>query len=93
MANVRSLKKDVNYITSELIIECLTFDYLFPDKNKEELTNIITDVVTFRNNTIEAINKAPRTSSEPVKNHFKNIRLKMNSEIDQIIDRLKGLSK
>ena len=92
MASVRLLKKDVNYITNEIIIECFTLDILFPDKNKKELTKIIADTIHFRSNTIKAINSTVTTSSEPIKNQFSNIKTKMKAEINQLVDRLEKLS-
>jgi len=92
MASVRLLKKDVNYITNEIIIECFTLEILFPNKNKEELTKIIADTIHFQSNTIKAINSAATTSSKPIKNQFTNIKTKMKAEINQLVDRLEKLS-
>lgn len=92
MASVRLLKKDVNYITNELIIECFTLELLFPNKNKEEITKIIADTLRFRNSTIKAINSTANTSSEPIKNQFTNIKTKMKAEINQLVDRIEKLS-
>ncbi len=92
MASIKILKKDVNYITNEIIIECFTFDYLFPDKNKEEIAKIVSDTVIFRNDTLKAINSTTNSSSEPIKNQIKNIRIKMDAEIKELVTRLQDLT-
>lgn len=92
MASKRSLKKDVNFIANEIIIECFTYDLLFPDKNKDVLATIIKDVILFRNTTIKSINSVKNLTSEPIKNQFKNISVKMNAEIEDFSSRLQKLS-
>ena len=93
MASKKRLKKDVNFVTNEIIIECFTYDILFEDKNRDELAQIIKDTLLFRNNTITAINGVKNFSGEPIKNQYKNIRTKMHAEIVELTDRLANLSK
>ncbi len=92
MASIKILKKDVNYITNEIIVECFTYDYLFPKKNKKELAQIVSDTILFRNNTIKAINSTVNSSSEPIKNQFTHIKTKMNVEIKELVTRLQVLT-
>jgi len=93
MANIRNFKKDVDYITSELIIECFTYDLLFPDKNKEELTSLISDTVKFREQLFNQINEVKRTSTVPVKSQFKKIRNTMEEQVTGFVDRLSKLEQ
>lgn len=93
MASIRSLKKDIQFVTNEIIIECFTLDYLFPKKTSDELASIIADTIQFKQNTLKAINSVSNTSNQPVKNQFKNIRLKMQAEINELVGRMEKLSK
>ncbi len=91
MSSIRSLKKNVNTITEELMIDAFTFGVLFPEKNTENLGQIIEDIMSFRDNTLKAINSTKNESLEPVRNQFKNILTKMEAELTQIVGKMQKL--
>lgn len=93
MSSIRRLKKDVNSITEELMIDAFTFNVLFPEKQSEALPKVIEDILAFRNNTIKAINSTKNESTEPVKNQFKNILTKMEAELTVIVEEMQDLHK
>lgn len=93
MAKVKDLKKDVNYITSEIVLECFTYDMLFPDKDKEELSKIITDAVKFREDALTSINAAKRDKDEPAKVAFQKINKQIDEKIAELVERLAKLEK
>lgn len=56
MANIRNLKKDINYLTDEVIIQayfCMDQD---PKAENEEVWKVINDVVDLRNEMIARAN-------------------------------------
>ena len=49
MANIRSLKKDIDYLTGQLVMDCLMSIHLSEVSNKESAYDIIGDVLILRN--------------------------------------------
>ncbi|MBI9069610.1 MAG: hypothetical protein JEZ09_20105 [Salinivirgaceae bacterium] len=93
MASIRNLKKDINFISSELVIECFTHNFLFPQKNEDELSLIILDTVKMKEEMIKQINEVSTTEANPVKKQFKKIRKELNESLEKIVSRLENLEK
>lgn len=91
MSSTRQLKKNVNNITDELMIDSFTYGILFPEKKSDELGDIITAILAFRTNTLDAINSVKNESLEPIRKQFKAIEIKMEAEMKAIIDRMQKL--
>ena len=52
MASRRDLKKDINFLTYQVINECYTFLNYAPDGNYENVMDIILEAVNLRNELI-----------------------------------------
>jgi hypothetical protein len=91
MSSTRQLKKNVNNITDELMIDSFTYGILFPEKKSDELSDIITDILSFRTNTLDAINGVKNEALEPISKQYKAIQIKMEAEMKSIIDRMQKL--
>jgi hypothetical protein len=91
MAAVRRLKKDIDFISSELIVECFTYDYLFPEKSKDDLSNIVMDAIKFRNEFYGKVNKA-RKEKDQKQQAFKAIRKEINEQVETFVERLRKIS-
>jgi hypothetical protein len=70
MANLRDLKKDVRFLTQEIISQAFFIQYINPNVDVESINSIITKVVSLHNNTIQKINEKPESSA---KEHFRAI--------------------
>jgi hypothetical protein len=94
MASVRSLKKDIDYLVFEVISDCFTFSSIHPDDKSDELTAIITDAVSFRNDLIARVNN-PDGKDNPkiVKAFYKTVEKDLLTGVDKLFDRLSALSK
>ena len=68
MASVKNLKKDLNYIFSELIEECYLLQTKSENSDKAEL--IIDKIIAAFDQLIERVNDKP---SDGVKKHFQSI--------------------
>lgn len=90
MANLRTIKKDVIYLINEVISDCWVFMYLNGEKNHEEAKNIITDAISLGDNLFDQINHYPK---EGTKEHFKQINVKLLSEVDALFKRISALAK
>lgn len=91
MAKIRDLKKDVNFLTSEVISQAFFIQYLFPDTKEEKLTGIIEKAVVLRNDTIKSINNFENSSK--AKAYFREIQEKFIKEVFALFDALNGLKK
>ena len=64
MPSVRKLKKNIDTLVFEVISDCFTFGTLHPDEKPEEVSGIITDAVSLRNDLIKRANN-PSGSKDP----------------------------
>jgi len=89
MASIRKLKKETDYLVSELVIDCLSYVSLNKNADKEETFRIIRDVLAVRNQVRDMANH-PDGKDNPklVKNHYKTVVEKL---INGIIPAMKAL--
>ena len=94
MASKRDLKKDIDYLTYEVIADCYTFMQLYPGKQDDKVIAIINDTVAMRNDLFARINH-PDGKDNPklVKEHFKKIRQDLLVKIDDAFQKLSKLIK
>ncbi|HNY06263.1 MAG TPA: hypothetical protein PK500_06635 [Candidatus Egerieousia sp.] len=62
MKNLREIKKDINYLASEVVSDCLTYLAINDNKNQEEVSNIIGAALDLRDEMVCKINDYPRDS-------------------------------
>lgn len=94
MANVRNLKKDIDYLLFEVISDCFVFSSLHPDNNSEKLAVIINDAVELRNDLIARVNN-PDGKHNPkiIKAFYKSLEKDLMTGVDKLFTRLSDLSK
>ncbi|MHC1779443.1 MAG: hypothetical protein AB9922_04335 [Bacteroidales bacterium] len=90
MASLRVIKKDIDYLVSEVVSDCWTFLYINPDKKAEDVVDIINDAVKFRNELFERVNNPVK---EKVKAHYKAINQDLLSGVDSLFQRISALTK
>jgi len=89
MANKREIKKDIDYLIFEVVSDCYTFKYLFPDKDQKDIDNIIEEAVIARNELIMRVNHPDgKNDKKLVKEHFKKINVDLLTKVDNYFDRL-----
>ncbi len=93
MANIRNIKKDISFVVNELVVECFTYSYLFPDKNKEELATIISETLEMGNELTTLVNQVKGTKDIPAKKQFKKIREEFDKKIVNLVEKLEKLEK
>jgi hypothetical protein len=93
MANIRTLKKAIDFQVYEVISDCFTWTELNQGKKSEIVEGIISDAVSFRNDLINRINN-PDPSADPkgVKTHYQMIAKDLASGIDSLFNRLSSVS-
>jgi hypothetical protein len=94
MASIRELKKDIDYLTFEVISDCFTYSGVHPDNQSDELSAIISDAVNFRNDLIARVNN-PDGKDNPkiVKAYYKTVEKDLLIGVDKLFDRLSSLTK
>ena len=90
MASLRRLKKDIDFLVQEVISDCCTFMYLYPDKKREEAIQIIEDAVELRNKLYAKSNN-PQTN--PKKAYYRAINQELFKGIDTLFQTISELTK
>ena len=86
MASIKNLKKDLNYIFSDIIEECYLWQ--LENKDKEEEAEPIIDGAIFSfDNLIEKIND----KTDNTKKHFQSIILELEENVKDLRSRLDSL--
>lgn len=94
MANIRNLKKDIDFLVGEVISDCYTFMYLHGDKKKDEAVKLIEEIVTSRNELFQrANNPGKEIDKKQLKKHYKAIYDDLLSSVDQSFSKLSELTK
>ncbi|MFB6319734.1 hypothetical protein [Saccharicrinis sp. FJH54] len=91
MAKVRDIKKDVNFLTSEVISQAFFVQYLFPETSEKKLTEIIEKAVVLRNNTIKSVNSYNKETK--AKAYYRELQEKFIKEVFALFDALNNLKK
>jgi len=93
MASTRLLKKDINDVTNELIIECFTYNYIFPEKIQDDLAQIIAETIEMRSDLLTKVNQVKPSKENPAKKQFKKINDDFNEKIENLVERLEKFEK
>jgi hypothetical protein len=90
MASLRGLKKNIDSLVFEVISDCFVYSGVHPDNKSDEVTAIITDAVSFRNDLIARVNN-PDGKDNPkiVKAYYKSVEKDLISGVDKLFKRLK----
>lgn len=72
MASIKRLKKDIDYLTFAVVADCLNYS-INSGKNKEQITGIVEEVITSRNQLRNRINSGRNVEQKERKAHFKAI--------------------
>jgi hypothetical protein len=83
MANIRRLKKNLNYLTNELVSECLTYQYFNKDVDNQKVNKILSDILNNHNELIGRINNCKiKNDPKKVKEYYKEIISDFKKSID-----------
>ena len=88
MANIRNLKKDINYVLGDIIEAVYSWEYLNLDKDTKKSEKIIDEAIQVFDDLILEVNQ------KDVKNkkaHFKNINAKLEKNGRALIEKINKL--
>ncbi len=91
MASIRKLKKDINYLSYELLTEAFAYRYFHPDLADKRFYEIISRIVLIRNELISRTNHPEAVSGvNNVQLHFNQVRQDMTRLVDVMSDFANG---
>ncbi len=74
MTSRRRLKKEIDYVVSDLVLDCFTYINLYQKPNDEETLQIVQETMTLRNFLREKANHPEKKGvSEKSKSYYDNI--------------------
>ena len=93
MASKRDIKKDINYLTAEVISDCFMYMHIHEGKHENEIMMIVNAVVDLRNNLIDKTNKLPKgVTGKQVKIHYRTIYNELLAGMDAQLQKLSKLA-
>mgnify|MGYP006171274357 CR=1 FL=1 len=88
MANVKNLKKDINYVLGDIIEAVYLFELSTTGKPTEETNNLIDEAIVAFDNLIA---KVTAKNVENKKAHFKQINVELEQVANQLIAKINNL--
>jgi hypothetical protein len=90
MANLRKIKKDIDFLINEVISDCYLFLSLHPGGKEDEAQSILIEAVNLRNDLYDRVNAAP---AEGRKQHYVAISKDLLREVDRLFGKVSELSR
>ncbi|MDR2585290.1 MAG: hypothetical protein LBC84_03590 [Prevotellaceae bacterium] len=90
MASIRNLKKDIDFLVQEVISDCCTFMYVYPDKKREESIQIIEDAIELRNKLYAQVNNP---QENPKREYYKAVNKELLEGVDALFLKISELTK
>lgn len=92
MASKKEFKKDVNFLTNEIVMRGMIHLEFFGDKNSEQVFEIMNTAVDSRNDYISRINdRLSGKNAKEVKSHFKLIYDDLLRSTHDLLERIDNL--
>lgn len=88
MANRRDLKKNINYICSELFAECVAMMHYNLNVKQEDVDNIMARILWTQD---EFISRISHTEPGNVKEFYKKLRADFNAQVEEIVNSISQL--
>ncbi|MGE0079486.1 MAG: hypothetical protein AB7S48_16615 [Bacteroidales bacterium] len=94
MANKRNLKKDVDFLVSEVVSDCYTYMLLNGEKNRDKALSIIESMLEKRNEFVTRINNPEnKADAKAIKAHYKAIQQDLMVAVDDCFTKLSEITK
>ena len=85
MASKKNLKKDLNYLTNELLTECFTYQFFHVDMDPKQANEVAAYILNNRNDLANRINNIEnKDNPKLVKEHFKKIRSDFEKSVEAL---------
>jgi hypothetical protein len=91
MASCRDIKKDINFLSRQVIDECFSFMEYSPVNNQENLLEILCDAEIVRRNLLYKVNHPPENGKD-LKSYYNSIVDELYQLNIDLIERINSLS-
>ena len=93
MASIRQLKKEIEFLSSQMIGDCIDFVQTFNGREMEAMA-VIDEIVVLHNSTVDKINN-PDGKDNPklVKDFYQQLKKEYVAGVNEAYKRLEGLVK
>lgn len=92
MSSIRKLKKDIDFLTNEIINDAFLASSIHGGKIENELNIIFEEVINFRNELFKKINAAPSgRKKEGTKKYFNTLKSEMDNRFKEFFDKLSDI--
>ena len=92
MASCRDIKKDINFLATQMMTEGFSFLEYSPVNNVENVLDILHDVEQMRLNLLYKVNHPPQ-NGESLKNYYRTIIDEMYDQNIDLLERLNSLAE
>jgi hypothetical protein len=96
MASKKDLKKDINFLTNEVIETCIVKMSFTPDIDNKKVFEIIDDFVEFRNQSIYKLNHPEKLNGKGKKNlrtYYNDILESFIEKVNQAFEKLNKVTQ
>ncbi len=92
MANLRTLKKDIDYLMEEVLADCYLAIYFHPER-QDAVVSIMQRAVDERNNLFGRVNNPPAKGGALAHKHYLAVRRDLLDKVDSFFSELSKLGK
>jgi len=94
MSSIKELKKDIHYVTTELVIECMIVDAVHAGTHESKLSGLVSKLIDKRMEFFDRINAFRKMKKEQdAAKYFGQIRLDLKALITEILEEVENLNK
>ena len=91
--NLRTVKKEIEYLVGSVIDDCDLYISLFDGKESANRAGeIANDAVELYNELIDKVNNPDKSSPAKTREHYRNIRKELDEGVDSLSERLSNIA-
>lgn len=92
MANLRNLKKDIDYLTEEVLSDSYLAIYFHPER-RDRVLALMQECVDMRNELFRQVNNPPeKNNASLMRKHYAHIRRTLLDTVHRLFDELSGIA-
>lgn len=94
MASKKNLKKDIVFLVDEVLGTCLMRKEMGDDKHQEEIDNMIAEMLIFREEVIDKVNKPRLTEAHKnLRTYYRSVYQELITKVNESFDKLNALTE
>ncbi len=93
MASRRYLKKEIDYLVSEVIGDAQMCLYFNDPKKRDQIVGVMEEAVALRNDLFARIRFEEKNNPRLVRKHYATLRSELLTNVDGLFEKLSGICK